>query len=463
VDAARLLPVNEAIPEKNLVLSQACDQRARLGFFFLLLFTVAIYARPEDIFPSLGQLHLTLAFGLCASLAYLGALLSAKARLVWTRELRIVLLLSGWYVAGVPFAFWTGGSFQTLTQVWSKTLLCFFLLSQTLTTIGRVRKVLWAMILSELTVTSVSIALSGNDALRVGDRVAGISQGLLGWNYFGIAVAHTIPYLGILYLSRRSLVRTGLLIATVAVMMWMLVLTASRGGFLSVLFSIILTWWFVLRGSARARIAGFVVVLLLLVSVARAPDVFFIRLQTIWNGSEAASNETVASAEESTEGRKFLVDRAIMYTLKYPIFGVGMGLFAVINGNELQRPDAWYSTHNTFLQLSSEAGIPALGFFLLLLATVVSHMKKVSEDFANNAANNELRLLARATLVSAVSLAFGGFFLNMAYDDYFYYPAGIAAGLWAMSRQSAKALQGRAESSEQLPAIPTTKWSSEWL
>jgi len=69
--------VNEAIPEKNLVLSQACDQRARLGFFFLLLFTVAIYARTEDIFPSLGQLHLTLAFGLFAILAYLCALLSA--------------------------------------------------------------------------------------------------------------------------------------------------------------------------------------------------------------------------------------------------------------------------------------------------------------------------------------------------------------------------------------------------
>jgi hypothetical protein len=463
VGAERLLPVSEAFPERNLVLSQACDQRATLGFFFLLLFTVAIYARPEDIFPSLGQLHLTLAFGLCASLAYLGALLSAKAPLVWTRELRIVLLLTGWYVAGVPFAFWRSGSFQTLTQVWSKTLLGFFLLSQTLTTVGRVRKVLWAMILSELIVTGVSIALSGNAALRVGDRVAGISQGLLGWNYFGIAVAHTIPYLGILYLSRRSLLRTALLIATVAVMMWMLVLTASRGGSLSVLFSIILTWWFVLRGSARGRIAGLVVVLLLLVSIVRAPDIFFIRLQTIWNGSEATSNETVASAEESTEGRKFLLDRAIMYTLRCPIFGVGMGDFPVINGTELDRADAWYSTHNTFTQMSSEAGIPALVFFLLLLATVVSHMKRVSEDFANDPANNELRLLARATLVSVVSLAFGGFFLNMAYDGYFYYPVGIAAGLWAMSRQSAKALLRRAESSEPLPAIPSTKWSSKWL
>ena len=455
--------MSEAFPERNLVLSQACDQRATLGFFFLLLFTVAIYGRPEDIFPSLGQLHLTLAFGLCASLAYLGALLSAKAPLVWTRELRIVLVLTGWYVAGVPFAFWRSGSFQTLTQVWSKTLLGFFLLSQTLTTVGRVRKVLWAMILSELIVTGVSIALSGNAALRVGDRVAGISQGLLGWNYFGIAVAHTIPYLGILYLSRRSLLRTALLIATVAVMMWMLVLTASRGGSLSVLFSIILTWWFVLRGSARGRIAGLVVVLLLLVSVVRAPDIFFIRLQTIWNGSEATSNETVASAEESTEGRKFLLDRAIMYTLRCPIFGVGMGDFPVINGTELDRADAWYSTHNTFTQMSSEAGIPALVFFLLLLATVVSHMKRVSEDFANDPANNELRLLARATLVSVVSLAFGGFFLNMAYDGYFYYPVGIAAGLWAMSRQSAKALLRRAESSEPLPAIPSTKWSSKWL
>ncbi|PYT56238.1 MAG: hypothetical protein DMG43_00590, partial [Acidobacteria bacterium] len=256
-----LQPVNEATGDRDFVPSQAHGYRAELSFFFVWLFTVAIYARPEDIFPSLGQLHLTLAFGLCASLAYLGALLTGQVHLVWTRELRIVLLLTGWFVAGVPFAFWRGGSFQIVTQEWSKTLLIFFLLSQTLTTIGRFRKVVWTIILSELIVTGISIALSGNDTLRVGDRVFGISKGPLGWNYFGVSVALTIPYLGFLYLSRRSLLRTGLLIATAAVMMWMLVLTASRGGFLNVLFSIILTWWFMLRGSTRARMAGFVVVL----------------------------------------------------------------------------------------------------------------------------------------------------------------------------------------------------------
>ena len=90
-------------------------------------------------------------------------------------------------------------------------------------------------------------------------------------------------------------------------------------------------------------------------------------------------------------------------------------------------------------------------------------MKKVSEDFANNASNNEFRLLARATLVSVVSLAFAGLFVNMAYDTYFYYPMGIAAGLWAISRQSAKASQRHTELSAQLPAIHETKWSSEWL
>jgi O-antigen ligase len=412
---------------------------------------MAHFGRPEDIFQI--PFHFQLIFGTGAALAYLAALLTGRVRILWSRELILVLLLTGWFILGVPFAYWRSGSFETLVQVWFKTVLGLFLLSQTLTTVDRIRKLLWAIILSELIVTCVSIALSGRAELRVGDRVAGVSAGLLGWNFFGIAVAQICPFIGALYVCRRSPVRTGLLLSTFAALMWMLVLTASRGGFLNVLFSIILSCWFVLRGSARGRIACWVVLLCLLLSLARAPDVFFVRVQTIWNGSEAALSDTASAAEESTQGRKFLLGRAITYTLQYPIFGVGMGNFTNINGAELGQSEAWYATHNTFTQISSEAGIPALVLFLFLLATVVWHMKKVDERFARDPANDELRLLARATAVSAVSLAFGWFFANLAYDLYSYYSAAIAAGLWAVARQSARAPQLRSESAQLLRPI----------
>ncbi len=150
MNEAESLSVKKANWQENFVLPQFREQSPKLTFFFLWLFTVAVFARPQDIFPSLAPLHLTFVFGACAGLTYLGAILLGHARLLWTSELKIVLLLTAWYIAGVPFASWRGGSFQTLTDVWLKTLLIFFLLTQALVTVERIRKLLWAIILSEL-------------------------------------------------------------------------------------------------------------------------------------------------------------------------------------------------------------------------------------------------------------------------------------------------------------------------
>src|SRR5260370_13538804 len=140
VSEESLLPVNESVSKQNFVRPHVRGQRAKIGFVFLWLFTVAVYARPEDIVPVLGQLHLTFVFGLCSGLAFLGALLSGNTRLLWSRELQIVLLLTAWYIASIPFAFWKGGSFQILLNLLLKTLFISFLLTQTLVTLERIRR-----------------------------------------------------------------------------------------------------------------------------------------------------------------------------------------------------------------------------------------------------------------------------------------------------------------------------------
>jgi hypothetical protein len=61
-------------------------------------------------------------------------------------------------------------------------------------------------------------------------------------------------------------------------------------------------------------------------------------------------------------------------------------------------------------------------------------MKRVSEGLANDPANVELRLLAKATLVSTVVFVFSGFFAHLGYDYLLYYIMGIAAGVWTIAR-----------------------------
>src|SRR5437016_11648540 len=80
---------SDSLLESRPGLSEAGSRRTSLSFFFVMLFTVAIYARPEDIVPALGRFHLTFVLGLCAGFAYLGPFLLDNASFVWTKELQI--------------------------------------------------------------------------------------------------------------------------------------------------------------------------------------------------------------------------------------------------------------------------------------------------------------------------------------------------------------------------------------
>lgn len=416
----------------SLVRARVRAQREKWIYPFLWLFTIAVYARPEDIFPLLAPLHLTFVFGFCAGAAYLVARLSG-VQVIWTSELRIVLLLSAWYLVGLPFALWKGGSLQVLVHVWLKTVFIFFLLTQTLPTLGKIRGLLWAIILSELVVTGFSV-VETSKVIWVGGRLLGVSQGILGWNFLGIAAATTIPYIAALFVVRRSLTTTILLIAASASMLWMLVQTASRGGLLTVVFSVGLTVLLVLRSSVRGRLAAVAIVLALLVAVALAPRILWQRLETVLNSSGLYSDQVAASAAESQEDHIAVFTRSIQYTLEHPVFGLGLGNFQVASGTWLNQPSAWVGTHNTFTEVSSEAGIPALVMFVGLLVTAVRNMRRISRAPVTNLQGAELNLMARATLASLLAFAFGAFFVHLAYEYYFFYLVAIAAAIRRLAR-----------------------------
>lgn len=411
-------------------------QELRWGFVFLWLFTFMIYARPEDMFPAIAPFHLTLIFGSCAGLICTRALVFGRARVRWTTETKLVLLLSVWFVAGLPFAFWKSGSLAVLTHVWLKTLLIFLLLTFTLVTIERIRALLWAIFLSELLATAFSI-FQPSKAMWVGERIYGANVGILGWNFLGIAAAMTIPYIAVIFVTRRSLISTSVLIATSVSMVWMLVLTASRGGFLNVVFSAVLTSFFVLRGSSRARLAGAGIAAALLIATLLAPPVFWERLGTVWTGSDSTATTTQPAsgieqlaAQESTEGRLDLLSRSIQYTLEHPLFGLGLGNFNLVSGAQHSaEANAWMGTHNTFTQVSSEAGVPALVLFLALLMTAANGMRKISHAAVRSPGGRDLGLMASATLISLLSFAFGACVAHLAYDYYFFYIVAIACGL----------------------------------
>ena len=407
------------------------DHDDTVNFTFLLVwfFAFEAFVRLEDIFPIIGSLRPALVLGIGATVAYARSVIRGRARFQWSAELVLILSLTVWFIVGIPFSYFRGGSLNVLINVWIRTLLLFFLFTQTLIAVGRVRMIVWAVLLSELVASLASLLVRGDSAYDVGGRFSGINKGLLGWNFLGITLSVTIPFIGYLYVSRRSALQKCLLFAILGSTTWMLVLTASRGGVLGIIFSLILTWWFLIRGTPGSKLLIALVVLCLVVAAAEAPAVFWERLAA---GSSSASGNS-ESAEESSEGRQRLLQYSIEDTLHHPIFGLGIGSFPIYHGSK-RDPLGWLGTHNTFTQISSETGLPGLLLVVFLIGTVIRHMKRVSEGLPNDPANVELRLLAKATLVSTVVFVFSGFFAHLGYDYLLYYIMGIAAGVWTIAR-----------------------------
>jgi O-antigen ligase len=82
------------------------------------------------------------------------------------------------------------------------------------------------------------------------------------------------------------------------------------------------------------------------------------------------------SAVTSSESRKILLRHSLILTIRHPLFGVGPGMFVVADDKYSKsiglRKGQWLGTHNSYTQVSSELGIPALLFFV---AAIVMALK----------------------------------------------------------------------------------------
>jgi O-antigen ligase len=452
VSYANSVPTQAAVQTfEQVTPADRITTRAGLAFFFLLAFTAYLYARPEDVFPAIVVVPVAQILGVCAILSYLLARLRGGVPFVWTTEMKLVLALTVLFAAGVPFAYWRTNSLQILTQQWLKVLIIFFLLTQVVGSLGRVRKVLYLIIFCEILVAGYSILKQGSVAVEEGVRIEGVTRGFLSGNYLGIAIATTLPYIAALLLVRRSIIKSLLLLAGLGVMLWMMVLTGSRGSTVSVLLSFVLIWIVLLQGRPTARFLGMLLAFLGLAAVTVAPSFFWQRIRTIWDTSPYRTTDVAISAAESRSQRTALLERSIQYTFENPVFGLGLGNFAIASGSRTGSATEWKGTHNTYTQVSSEAGIPAFVCFLSLLLITTRKLRRLSKALAHDKEQAELRLFVKAALISLCTFMGAGFFAHLAYDYHLYYLIGMGVALQTTAQRlpnGAAAAPGLARNSE---------------
>jgi putative inorganic carbon (HCO3(-)) transporter len=368
------------------------------AYVALLLFMFIYFARPEDWIPGLSKVPLAKIAGI---LALLGLLFSLQHIRRLPREILYLGLLTGQLIiASALSPVWRGGAFQT-TLDFAKVLIVTVVMAVAVNTPRRLRLLIFTQ--------AASVAVIGAVTLWKGHLLLGRLEGMLGGAYsdpndLALSLVISLPLcLALLFLT-RSWIWKAAWASAIVVMTFATFLTGSRGGFLSIIVTAgVCLWAFAIRGRRPHLVV--LAILLAVIVVLSSGGIIIGRLKGTFN-----LKEDIAAANGSAQARRALFWRSIEVTKEHPFFGVGPGNFAQLSGT-------WHVTHNSFTQMSSEGGIPALILYVLVLWSGFKNIR-ATKRFANR--QREIILFAKALYASLVGYVAGSCFLsvNLAFFPY---------------------------------------------
>src|SRR5262249_19044038 len=132
-------------------------------------------------------------------------------------------------------------------------------------------------------------------------------------------------------------------------------------------------------------------------------------------------------------------------TLTHPIFGVGPGNFPAVT-------NSWRVAHNTYTELSAEAGIPALLLFLYFLFLAFRNLGKVrkTQGFVEN---KEIQLFTSAMWASLAAYLVGAMFSSTEYQMFPYFMVAYTTALYRIA--SASGERTPVKSTDKRPSGPS--------
>jgi O-antigen ligase len=194
--------------------------------------------------------------------------------------------------------------------------------------------------------------------------------------------------------------------------------TASRGALVAMAAGAL--YWLI-RGTLRQRIAllavGPIAVAALIAFVPRSS---LIRIVSFSAEDASASQEAI----ESTQIRRYLLEQSILYTLQHPLFGVGMAQFSSFEGEHNQilgTHGYWHEAHNTYTQVSSECGLPALALYIAAIVSTFLLVNRVYRRARGRPECQDIRTATFCIMLALVMYCTAITFVNFAY--FFYLPA----------------------------------------
>lgn len=399
---------------------QPPTERSKFGYQVMLVFSFLYYFRPGDLIPGLGSLHPSKVFGGLAVLALIFGSSRGRPKRV-PFEVKVMLALFAWMVLCIPFAYWRGGSFDVVFWEFSKAVIVVLTLALTVTRTVELRHLIFVQALGVTLMTIVSVIVNE----RMQGRLAGVGDGLLSNpNDLAMNIALNWP-LCLVFLLRSRGLRKLFWGAGMLVMIYAVMATYSRAGFLALMLAIFLSLWeFGVKGGRFYMVAAAIICAVSLLVVV--PQNYSKRLGTLVGRFQEGDLDN-----GSAEARKELVGDSLKVTVMHPVFGVGPGNFPSYTR-------LWRVTHNTYLDFSSECGVPGLLLFLLLMGRALRNLNRTRRSLRSSE-NQELSLYASALWAALCAYLLGALFASTAYELFPYYIVAYTMILYQLADRGATA------------------------
>jgi O-antigen ligase len=392
-----------------------------LTFACLFLFSIILYFRPYELIPALsGFKSMAFYVGIVTLAVYFISQMVIEGNLTARpREVNMVLLLGVAGLLSIPMAIDPSEAWNTFVDFLIKTILIFLVLVNVVRTENRMKLLMYLAL-----VVSIYLCIHLIDDYRSGvftigsadtntQRVGGAIKGLFdNSNDLALHLVTMIPLALVLGLENKNPLRKIIFWGIALLMIASVIITFSRGGFLGLIAMALLMVRKIGRRNKSMAFAALALGVVFFLAVA--PGAYAGRISTIFN----SAGDLTGSSSQRTE----VLKRSIWVTLRYPVFGVGLGNFHHKSAQEL-------GTHNAYTQVSSEMGIAAMVCYIILLVHPFRKLRMIERDMFERNDNSRYYYFAIGLQASLLGYMVASFFAAVAYQWYIYYLVAYAIAL----------------------------------
>jgi O-antigen ligase len=420
------------------------------GYYLGLIYAFIIFSQFHELLTmALGvETHILILVGVPMILLVLAGD-GLRSTLRWTAA-KFWVGYSLWMVIATPFSSWRGAS-VTLTWNWFRAEVPILFVIAGLVMTWREVKGLMSVLAWAAIVDVVAGRIFSN---QIAGRFEMTGTTMSNSNDFAAQLILVLPFLLLVVVSQSRLMFIRIAAAGILLYgLYLVLLTGSRGALIAICISILFYLWRV-RFSQKILAASLVLLVVFAVPIV-VPQRTLVRLSTTFSPADSSERDAnAAGAAESTQSRNYLLRQSILITLGHPVFGVGAGQFSNYEGNTSRRANLhgnWHETHNSFTQVSSEIGVPALLFFLGAIVTTYRMLNSVFKAAGRRAETREsqqIKVTAFCLLISLVGFCTAIFFLSLAYR--FYLPAltGVTISFYRAVQEKWRAAPARSDNLE---------------